>query len=167
MTKDEIASLIMNRFRETSSRPKHTIDERWINFNLINKLNPKEQQLVAGAISKLESEGLIKTTYINGLCLVLTQKGFEHIYLIDTDATKTKIEQMILSAFAKQNSKPNHILDQRWITFNLMNKLNPREVDLVDESIEDLKTKEFITTENRNGMFCLVLTDRGFEYIYS
>jgi len=53
MTMDDIALLIMERFRVTNSKPNHAIDQRRINFNLLDKLNPREQQLVDGAINWL------------------------------------------------------------------------------------------------------------------
>jgi len=115
----------------------------------------------------LVTDGQITTDNRNGMfSLILTHQGFEDIYPINIESTKKKIGDMILNGFAKQNSKPNHVLDQRWINFSLADKLNPREVELLDDSIEDLKTKAFITTDNRNGMFCLVLTEKGFNHIY-
>ena len=76
----EICSKILNRFIETNSRVNHTIDIRWINFNLTNGLNPKEIALIDNAINKLVSDGLISTEDRHGFCLVLTQKGFDTIY---------------------------------------------------------------------------------------
>jgi hypothetical protein len=165
MTKVEIASIIMERFRMSNSRPNHTIDQRWLRFNLTDKLNPKEQELVNSAITDLVAYGKIAIDNRNGLCLVLTQQGFEEIYPIADDSTKEKIRNMILTGFAKLNSKPNQILDSRWINFNLRSKLNLREMDLLEIWIDDMEKDGFITIEDRQG-FCLVLTEKGFNEIY-
>lgn len=166
MTKDQIASTIMNRFRSTKCKPNHTVDQRWLNINLVHKLNPKEQELYELAVADLISDGLVTTDdRLTGPCLVLTEKGFDEIYPIDERVVKDKIRNEILNRFRKQNSRPNHVIDQRWISHNLLSGLNPKELDYVDGVIKNLVDDELITTADRNG-FCLVLTQKGFDTIY-
>ena len=80
MTQIEITEKILDRFVQTNSRPNHVIDERWLNHNLMTKLNPKEQELVTSSIEDLVSRGFIVTENTTGFCLVLTQLGFDNIY---------------------------------------------------------------------------------------
>lgn len=165
MTKDEIASFILDRFRTTNSKPNHVIEQKWLNFNLIDKLNPKQQLQYEPAVADLVSEELITIEDRFGPCLVLTQKGFDKIYPVDKDFIKNKIKDKVLDGFRRQNSKPNHSLDQRWINHSLLNELNPKEIAFVDDVIKDLVEDELITTADRFG-FCLVLTEKGFDKIY-
>ena len=79
-TVDDLCKKILTRFAETNSKVNHTVDIRWINFNLTKELNPKEVVLIDTAIDKLVSDGLITTEDRHGFCMVLTQKGFDIIY---------------------------------------------------------------------------------------
>ncbi|MDR0495858.1 MAG: hypothetical protein LBG95_09570 [Treponema sp.] len=54
-----IAQCLMGRFRETNSKVNHVIDQRWIQFQFMSNLNPKEQDLVNSAMDLLRNLGLI------------------------------------------------------------------------------------------------------------
>ncbi|AZA88689.1 hypothetical protein EG349_18885 [Chryseobacterium shandongense] len=79
-TINEIARKIIKHFSETNSQVNHTVDSKWINFNLRKGLNPKEDALVDTAIQKLVSDGFITIEDRHGWCMVLTQKGFDTLY---------------------------------------------------------------------------------------
>lgn len=79
--------------------------------------------------------------------------------------TQKDIANLILEQFAKTNSKPNHIIQERWINQVLLRQLNPKEQALLNPAISDLVNEGLITTEDRRG-FCLVLTEKGFDTIY-
>ena len=79
--------------------------------------------------------------------------------------TQKEIADLILKQFAETNSKPNHIIQERWINQVLLRKLNPKEQNLLNPAINDLVNEGLITTEDRRG-FCLVLTEKGFDTIY-
>jgi predicted transcriptional regulator len=133
----------------------------------MEQLNPKEQILVNEAINELVQQGLVTTDNRNGtFCVVLTEKGFDHIYPIKENEVINKIGSAILFQFAKLNSKVNHIIDERWIHHNLMKTLNPKEQILVNEAINELVQQGLVTKDNRNGAFCVVLTEKGFNEIY-
>lgn len=48
----------------------------------------------------------------------------------------------------------------------LIPSLNPKEQELVDKAINDIIDQELISFENRSGMDCLVLQQKGFDLIY-
>lgn len=167
MNSTEIAQLFLTSFHRTNSKPNHIIDERWIRHTLMEQLNPKEQTLVNDAINELVQQGLVTTDNRNGaFCVVLTEKGFDHIYPIKENEVIEKIGSAILFQFAELKSKANHIIDKRWLHNNLMKTLNPKEQDLVNSGIDKLVERGVITTDKRNGMFCVVLTEKGFNEIY-
>ena len=165
MTQNDIANLIMNQFAETNSKPNHVIQERWINQVLLRQLNPKEQNLINPAINDLVNDGLIITEDRRGFCIVLTEKGFDSIYPIDVNEVIERIGRTIMQQFSNTNSKVNHVVDYKWINFNLSKGLNPKENALIERAIERLVENGLITTEDRHG-FCMVLTQKGFDYIY-
>lgn len=167
MTQKDIANLIMNRFKETNSRANHVIDQRWILHGLLNKLNPKEQELLNPAISDLVDSDLISIDErAGGQCLVLTETAFDYIYPINEQQVIEKIQNAILAEFRKTNSRVNHVLQGRWISQTLIPSLNPKEQELVDKAINEIIDKELISFENRSGMDCLVLQQKGFDLIY-
>ena len=79
--------------------------------------------------------------------------------------TQEDIANIILRQFEETNSKPNHVIQERWINQILSRQLNPKEQDLLNPAISDLVNEGLITTEDRRG-FCLVLTEKGFDTIY-
>lgn len=167
MNTQEIAQLFLANFHRTNSKPNHIIDERWIRHTLMGQLNPKEQALVNDAINELVEQGFVTTDNRNGaFCVVLTEKGYDHIYPINENEVIEKIGSAILFQFAKLNSKPNHIIEERWFQHNLIKTLNPKEQDFVNPAIDKLIKRGVVTTDNRNGMFCVVLTEKGFNEIY-
>ena len=75
------------------------------------------------------------------------------------------IAALIKQAFKVNNSMPNHCLDGRWLTNNIIDKLNPKEIGFVQMAIDSLVQEGFITIEDRRGP-CMVLTNKGYEEIY-
>ncbi|GHT68678.1 hypothetical protein AGMMS50239_34260 [Bacteroidia bacterium] len=79
--------------------------------------------------------------------------------------TQQEIANEIMNEFARTNSKPNHIIQERWFNHVLAQKLNPKEQELINPAINDLIDAGLATTDNKVG-FCLVLTEKGFDKIY-
>lgn len=77
---DQIAELILDRFRKTNCRAGHIVMMRDFRFNVIPKLNPKEQDLFFQAANKLIEEGYITYENSSPECFRLTEKGFNYIY---------------------------------------------------------------------------------------
>jgi hypothetical protein len=76
------------------------------------------------------------------------------------------VADRIMALFVATKSRPNHALDERQLRFNVYNKLNPKELTEVDQAIDSLTAQGFITTDTRMGMFCLILTEQGYDHIY-
>lgn len=76
----EIAELIFDKFRKTNSKVNHVVPIRTIRFGLIDKLNPKEQELFDKVFIGLQA--LDYFTYEKGglESIRLTQKGYDYIY---------------------------------------------------------------------------------------
>ncbi|AGY54676.1 SEFIR Domain-Containing Protein [Bacteroidales bacterium CF] len=76
----EIAELIFDKFRQTNSKVNHVVTIRTIRFGLIDKLNPKEQELFDKVFIGLQA--LDYFTYEKGglESIRLTQKGYDYIY---------------------------------------------------------------------------------------
>lgn len=76
----EIAELIFDKFRQTNSKVNHVVPIRTIRFGLIDKLNPKEQELFDKVFIGLQA--LDYFTYEKGglESIRLTQKGYDYIY---------------------------------------------------------------------------------------
>ncbi len=76
----EIAELIFDKFRQTNSKVNHIVPVRTIRLGLINKLNPKEQELFYKVFVGLQV--LDYFTYEKGglESIRLTQKGYDYIY---------------------------------------------------------------------------------------
>lgn len=87
------------------------------------------------------------------------------IFVKNIKMTKEDIAKEIMNQFAKENSKPNHVIQLRWITQVLIPRLNPKEQLLVNPAINDLVNDGLVTVEERSGQ-CLVLTEKGFDLIY-
>ncbi|MDR2478871.1 MAG: hypothetical protein LBD48_06105 [Treponema sp.] len=166
MDVNELARCIMSRFKEINAKVDHVIDQRWLQFNFMPSLNPKEQDLVKEAIELLISMGFITGEYRVGMyCLVLTQKGFESIYNFDKKEILRKIRNDIMAQFVRNKSRVGHTLEQRWIQLTYMFTLNPVEKDCVNDAIHSLEADGLITIKN-GPMSLLILTQKGFEAIY-
>ena len=80
--KKDLAELIFDYFRRTNSRSGHIMQMRNVKFQVIEKLNPKEQKLIIESIKELIEHEYI--SYENGdtgiECLRLTDKGYNYIY---------------------------------------------------------------------------------------
>jgi predicted transcriptional regulator len=78
-----------------------------------------------------------------------------------------ELARCIMGLFNKINAKVDQVVDQRWLELKFLPSLNPKERGLVKNAIELLISQGFITQANRAGMYCLVLTQKGFESIYN
>lgn len=72
----------------------------------------------------------------------------------------------LMSRFREINAKVDHVIDQRWIQFQFASNLNPKEQDLIDDAANLLEKEGYIKIEQRMGLICLVLTQKGFDAIY-
>ncbi len=105
-TKAELAELIFEKFRATNSKEGHIIMMRIIQFSIINKLYPPEQELFEEVLNDLINDDFI--IYENNApeCLRLTKKGFNHIYgiskenILNINAIKQKITNQKKSMFS-------------------------------------------------------------------
>jgi hypothetical protein len=88
------------------------------------------------------------------------------LYHKENEMDVNGIANCLMSRFRETNSKVNHVIDQRWIQFQFASNLNPKEQDLINDAAKLLQNEGFITIENRMGMPCLVLTQKGFDAIY-
>lgn len=102
----------------------------------------------------------------NGLeCFRLTESGYNKLY--SNTKTVNEIENLILKQFEKQNLRSGDILMIRSLNFGVFLTLNPKEKEIVNDAINSLIQKSYITYENgTNGSECLRLTELGFEKIY-
>lgn len=164
MTTQDIADKIMQHMAQRNAKPNHAFVIYQLYNTLFSKANPKEQDLVQPAIASLVAKHYVTIEDRHGDSLILTQLGYEQLYTLDSDA-KDRIGKLIMSQFAKQNSRPNHILDFRNIQATIINKLNPKELEVLPDAIDYLTTEGLITQENRHGE-CLVLTQKGFDTLY-
>lgn len=131
MSKEKIASLIMRGFQVENSRPGHCLDHRWLNREIIDKLNPVEQIEVQPAINDLENRGLIMVHENKngfGWCMELMEQGYNSIYPIeDEQQVVEEIAGGIMLRFAKTNSRVDDIIQNRWLIHGFSRSLNPRK----------------------------------------
>lgn len=78
-----------------------------------------------------------------------------------------KIADCFLDEFRRTHAKVNHAIDQRWIMHSLMPRLNPKEQELINSAAQLLVDQGVVMVEDRMGMKCLVLTQKGFDSIYT
>ena len=160
---ERIKQLILDRFIQTKSSPNHVIDDRILYHNIVPKLNPKEQDELEPTINGMQDEGIITIENRSGSeCLVLTKAGYDKIYPIDEDDAIEKIGQLILDRFAKTNSKVGHMVNDRWLGFELLEQLNPKEQDLIEIAVNKLIADDYVEFGNKG----IVLTQGGFDKIY-
>jgi len=79
-SKEELQEIILDLFRKTNSKSGHIVMMRVINFQILHKLNPKEQDLLFPAINGLIEQGFLLYEEDSPECLRLTDRGFERIY---------------------------------------------------------------------------------------
>ena len=167
MCRVSVKEKILNKFVQQNSKPNEIIFPRWINKQFLPQLNPKEQDTYQDAVNELVNEGLIEVDKrAGGQALVLTKDGFDKIYDINKSETKKKIKNSIMSHFEDRNSRPNQVITLRWVRNKLVRNLNPKEQNLVEESINDLEKSGLIEFDKRALGECLVLTDAGYETLY-
>jgi len=76
----EIAELIFDKFRQTNSKVNHVVPIRTIRFGLIDKLNPKEQELFDKVFIGLKALDYFTYEKDELESIRLTQKGYDYIY---------------------------------------------------------------------------------------
>ncbi|HPF52307.1 MAG TPA: toll/interleukin-1 receptor domain-containing protein [Draconibacterium sp.] len=76
----ELAELIFDQFRSAQCKAGQMIMERNVRFGLIDKLNPKEKELIYIVLNGLVYTGYITYQSDSPQCFFLTEKGYEYIY---------------------------------------------------------------------------------------
>jgi len=76
----ELAELIFDQFRAAQCKAGQMIMERNVRFGLIEKLNPREKELIYIVLNGLIHTGYITYQSNSPQCFFLTEKGFEYIY---------------------------------------------------------------------------------------
>ena len=79
-TEREIAELIFDQFRQSNSKAGHIIMERAVQFGIVSKINPKEQELCYIVLNGLIHTGYIAFKDDSPRCFSLTEKGYDYIY---------------------------------------------------------------------------------------
>ncbi len=82
MNTEQLAMYLLDQFRKDYTVVNSVLDERWIEAAFKKQLNTTELELLEDSINLLASKGLIKIEKRIGLiCLVLTQEGYDKIFL--------------------------------------------------------------------------------------
>lgn len=76
----QIAELIFDKFRADNCKTGHIIMLNLLQFNLIDKLNPKERELFPIVLKGLINTGYLTYENISYECIRLTEKGYNYIY---------------------------------------------------------------------------------------
>lgn len=76
----EIAELIFDKFRAAKCKAGHIVMFRVLQFNLIDKLNPKEKELFFIVFNGLIFTGYFTYENTSPECIRLTEKGYDYIY---------------------------------------------------------------------------------------
>jgi hypothetical protein len=76
----EIAELIFDKFRASNCKAGHIVMFRVIQFNIIDKLNPKEKELFSVVFNGLIATGYFTYESDSPVCIRLTEKGYDYIY---------------------------------------------------------------------------------------
>ncbi|MBX9891360.1 MAG: hypothetical protein K2Y12_03450 [Chitinophagaceae bacterium] len=81
-SKEEMQEIILDQFRKSNSRANHIVMMNVLRFEVILKLNPKEQEIFSDAAKALIDEGYIsyEDASAGPECFRLTQKGYDRIY---------------------------------------------------------------------------------------
>lgn len=80
--------------------------------------------------------------------------------------TEREIAELIFDKFRSAKCKTGEIVMMRTIRFSLIDKLNPKEKELFDIVFVGLQITGYITYE-QEGIDCIRLTQKGFDYIYN
>ena len=80
--------------------------------------------------------------------------------------TEREIAELIFDKFRSAKCKTGEIVMMRTIRFSLIDKLNPKEKELFDIVFVGLQITGYITYEHE-GIDCIRLTQKGFDYIYN
>lgn len=154
--------LIMNEFSKTNSKPGNVIMMRTINLVLAKNMNPKQKDDVYNSLENLISKGYIIYEESPGF-LRLTEEGYKTLY--KNSRSLEEIESLIMYQFEKQNLRANDFLIDRILQLNLLQNLNPIEVELFAPAVDSLINKGFIIYEEGriNG---LRLTEIGYNSLY-
>lgn len=80
VTVARIGASILHLFEKAQARENHGLPLRTINFNLLDKLNPKERSLAPAAVQRLVDKGLVTQGEGSLPSLVLTAAGYNQLY---------------------------------------------------------------------------------------
>ena len=80
LTERELAELIFDTFRKSNLKANEIVMMQSIGFDLIKKLNPKEQEIIFTVLNGLIFTGFITYQKDNPQCIRLTEKGYDYIY---------------------------------------------------------------------------------------
>ena len=76
----EIAELIFDKFRAAKCKAGHIVMFQVLQFNLIDKLNPKEKELFFIVFNGLIFTGYFTYENTSPECIRLAEKGYDYIY---------------------------------------------------------------------------------------
>lgn len=159
--------VIMSLFETRNSKAGNIVTMRELNNNLLQKLNPKEQEEAVNSINSLiESGFIIYENADSGIeCIRLTDLGFKSLY--KNSKSVSDIERLIFNEFKKFNSKIGNVLMIKNLNFSIFQDLNPVEKEFINDAINNLISKGYIQYEDAsNGPECLRLTELGYNNLY-
>jgi len=161
-TTEQIANEVLALFARFSSKPGHLLPPRALT-NYHQTLNPKESPLLNEAINSLLAQEYLalKTANIPD-SFTLTPSGYEFLYPVDREQVFEDIKGIILSQFRSANALVGHFIPNRSLK---LPRLNPREVELVTEALENLVDQGYISIKTA-PLPGIVLSTPGFDYIY-
>ena len=155
---------IFDLFRQAKCKVGHIVPMRNIRLDLMQTLNPVEQQQLGNVLQRLESQGYFTYEADKFECLRLTQKGYDHIYKL-CSMTDSELEEKIFDLFRQAKCKVGHIVPMRNIRLDLMQTLNPVEQQQLGNVLQRLESQGYFTYE-ADKFECLRLTQKGYESIY-
>lgn len=164
MDKTEIAKKILLLFKDQNLKTYDIITEKWLKFTIIDKLEPAEKLLINDALLELIEQEFIITKNEYGLHLILTEKGFNSIYIIDREKTIVFIYRKILENFKQNILNLNYRITETWLRFELVGNLNPKEKELVNLAIDKLVRDGIVAIDNKRGLE-LILTENGSDLL--
>jgi uncharacterized protein (UPF0262 family) len=124
----------MSQFEKTNSKAAHIIMMRSIR-SLFQKLNPKQQDEANKALNDLIEKDYI--SYEDGKggpeCIRLNELGFSILY--SNSKSESEISKLIMHEFEKQKSRVGDIVMMKNLNFNLVQRLNPLEMNLFEPAL--------------------------------
>lgn len=163
MPLDQLKEKIMHEFEKVHCKENEFVLESTFQLALFPQLNPKEQDMFSRAIQELiEDNNIVFDSNGSLLCYKLTTKGFNSLY--KKSKSKEQLKEEVLDLFRKGNYRVGQAIRAQYIDLEWKPKLNPIEVKNLDEAINELIAKNFISFNKE--AYALVLLQEGFDYIY-